>query len=87
MDVVDVVIVGVDVHVVRDRDVVADVDPAAIVEQDVPVNDDVVSERQVVAKRPLDEVPALEVVADAAKDHRREHTAETMSEQCVLSEW
>ena len=81
VNVVDVMVVGVDVCVVRDRDVVADVDAAAIVEQYVPMDDDVVSEREVVAKRPLDKVPAFEVVANAAKDHRREHAAETVSEQ------
>ena len=68
VDVVDVVVVGIDVCVVGNRDVVADVDAAAIVEQHVTVDDHVVAEREVVTKRPLDEVPAFEVVADAAKN-------------------
>src|SRR5690349_11871970 len=51
------------------------------------MDDDVVPERQVVAKRPLDEVPAFEVLTDAAEDERREHAAETMAEQGVLPEW
>ena len=50
MDVVDVVTVGVDIGVVRDRYVVADVDAAAVIEQDVTMNDDVVSNREFVAK-------------------------------------
>src|SRR5205085_4867247 len=68
VNVVNVVVMRVDVYVIRDRYMVADVDAATIVEQYVTMNDDVVSERQVVTKRPLDKVPALEVLADAAKD-------------------
>ena len=50
VDIVDIVIVGIDVGIVRNGDVVANLDPATVVQQNIAMNDHVVSERQVVTE-------------------------------------
>src|SRR5438128_1301120 len=50
------------------------------------MNDDVITERQVVPVRPLDEMPALKVFANALEDERREHPAKAMPKMRVLAD-
>src|SRR5438477_301013 len=59
---------------------------AAIIEEHVTMDDDVVSKREVIAVRPFDEMPALKILADFAKDERRKHPTETMAEMRVLTD-
>jgi hypothetical protein len=50
------------------------------------VNHHVVAEGQIVPERPFDKLPALKVLAHSAKNERRKHLAELMSEQRILPE-
>lgn len=72
-DVVKIMAVRVDVHVIGHRNIIPYLDPAPIVEQHMPVDDDIVAKREVVAKGPLNEVPALKVCSDALEDEGRQH--------------
>ncbi len=72
----DAVRVRVDVGVVGDRHAIAQRDPAAVVEQHVPMDDDVIAHLELVAVRELDVLEALEVLADAREDERRQDATE-----------
>ena len=50
------------------------------------MNDHVTSEGEIVSKRPLDVVPAFEVLADAAENQRRQQAAKPVTQQSILAQ-
>lgn len=86
LNVIDVVAMGIDIGVIRYRNVVSYLDATPIIQKYVPVDHYVIAKREVVTIRPFDKVPALEVLAHSTKDQRRQHSPESMANERVLSQ-
>src|SRR6478736_9951278 len=85
VNVINIVSMGIDVGVIRNRDIVTDLDTAAVVQENMTVDHNIVTEAKVVAERPLHKMPTFKVLSYPCKDVRGKHPSKPVSKDGILS--